>query len=197
MSTGSPEQYAPSDQARPATNVGRAGRSASGARVETDAVVRVGQVMVRARRAKSIAIRLARFTSTCGSSRATCTDRPSSRAAHVDGELLDVDVAELAAVDPGLHDPGDQVAPLLVELATVVRDSRMLERLAPELEPQPPGAGELLLGLGVERHVDQLREPLVDRAGLVQQLLGRPGRTPPRSAAARRSAARPWSRSSR
>ena len=76
-------------------------------------------------------------------------------------------VVDLAGVDAGLDDSLDQVAPLGVELGAVLLDLGMAERLRPQVEPQPPVAGELVLLVGHQCPLDQDLEPL--RSELVER----------------------------
>ena len=150
---------------------------------------------LRARRAKSMAIRLARFTSTPGPrARPGRTGRRAARPTRP--RTAPRRHSRSHPRRCRLDDAGDQVAPLLVELDGGPARPAGAGTPGPQVEPQPPGAGELLLGLGVARHADQLREPLVERPGLVEAAPRPPGRTTPRTAAAPRSAACPWWRSS-
>ena len=54
----------------------------------------------------------ARSASTTGSSSATWTTRPSSSEPHMIAKVSTSTWLDLAGVDAGLDDPGDQVAPL-------------------------------------------------------------------------------------
>ena len=98
--------------------------------------------------AKAIAMPKARSGSTTGSSSATWMDRPSSSAANVMRERVGVDRSpDLAGGLAVAHDARDGVAPALVELDAVLGDLGVPEGLRPQVEPQPPGARDLVLAL--------------------------------------------------
>ena len=79
-----------------------------------------------------------------GSSRATWTTRPSSSAVHITVNSSTSTLLDLAGVDAGLDDAGDQVAPLLVERGAVLLHLGVTERLRPQVEPEPPVVGDVL-----------------------------------------------------
>ena len=76
-------------------------------------------------------------------------------------KVVDVDLRAISSASiAGLDHPGDEVAPLGVELGAVLLHLRVPERLRPQVEPQPPVTGQLGLLVG---HDDPVDEGLQDR----------------------------------
>src|ERR1700694_502925 len=75
---------------------------------------------------------------------------------EADREIVDIHRLELAARHALRHDSRDRLAPVLIELPTVLRDSRVAGRNRPQVEPEHPGR---LIGIiGVPGHAAQLEE---------------------------------------
>ena len=131
-----------------------------------------------------MAMATARPGSTAGSSSATWMDSPSSRAKG-DREVVGVDGAELAGLLSVTDDAGDRVAPALVELDAVLGDLRVPERLGPQVEPQAPRTGDLVVAL---RDAGQLHEQLQELRASGLQLLEPRGHAPVERVLEKRSA---------
>jgi spermidine/putrescine transport system ATP-binding protein len=110
--------------------------------------------------------------------------QPVDQRREGDRERVGVDIADLAAGLAVAHDLGDRVAPPLVQLDPVLGDLGVPERLGPQVEPQPPGAGDLPLALrdagGAHEQLQPLsRGPQRLELGChraVERLLGEPQR---------------------
>ena len=116
---------------------------------------------VRVRRSAS-RCRRPRSESTSGSSSATWIDKPVEQRGELQREHPRVDRADLAGVGR-LRRVDDHLAPARVELDPAGLDLVVPKRLRPQVEPQSPGAGDLVVAPRHARPPDQQRQPLAQR----------------------------------